>query len=91
MGSADFRAWWNALAVWLHNGFKHTVKVTQAWFADWATEGLHVYFLSPNFPQLNRIEILWRKTKRPRPSTLFEIKETEIVLRKILKSLCRKN
>jgi hypothetical protein len=44
-------------------------------FLDWQAKGLHIHFLSPYSPELNRIEILWRKMKRLRPFRLLEIKE----------------
>lgn len=101
VGGADFRTWGNALAVkcnpsipthlWLDNGPIHTAQATQALFPDWAAKGLHIHFLSPYSPELNRIEILWRKMKRLRPFVLLEIKELRIALRKILASLSRKS
>jgi hypothetical protein len=32
--------------------------LTQALFPDWQSQGLHVHFVSPYSPELNRIEIL---------------------------------
>jgi transposase len=98
---ADFRAWGNALAarcnpsvpthLWLDNGPIHTAKTTQALFPEWAAKGLHIHFLSPYSPELNRIEILWRKMKRLRPFVLLEIKALRAALRKILATLSRKS
>ena len=100
VNGADFRAWAKALAakcdpnvpthLWLDNGPIHTAKATQALFTDWATKGLHIHFLSPYSPELNRIEILWRKMKRLRPFILLGIKELRTALRKILKFISRK-
>ena len=101
VNGADFRAWAKALAakcdpnvpthLWLDNGPIHTAKATQALFTDWATKGLHIHFFSPYSPELNRIEILWRKMKRLRPFILLGIKELRTALRKILKFLSRKS
>jgi transposase len=77
--------------LWLDNGPIHKAKATLALFPEWAAKGLHIHFLSPYSPELNRIEILWRKMKRLRPFTLLEIKELRISLRKILTSLSRKS
>ena len=54
-------------------------------------QGITYSFLSPYSPELNRIEILWRKIKRLRPFILLEIKELRITSRKILTSLSRKS
>jgi transposase len=75
---------------WLDNGPIHTAKATQALFPEWACKGLHIHFLSPYSPELNRIEILWRKMKRLRPFVLLEIGALRTTLRKILASLSRK-
>ncbi len=101
VGGADFRAWGKALAakcdpaiathLWLDNGPIHTAKATQALFPEWAARGLIIHFLPPYSPELNRIEILWRKMKRLRTFVLLEIKELRLALRKILKSLSQKS
>ena len=101
MGGADFRAWGQALAakcdplvpthLWLDNGPIHTAKATMALFPQWACRGLVIHFLPPYSPELNRIEILWRKMKRLRPFVLLEIKALRVALRKVLKSLLRKS
>jgi transposase len=75
----------------LDNGPIHTAKATLALFPEWAPKGLHMHFLSPYSPELNRIEILWRKMKRLRPFILLEIKELRIALRQIQASLSRKS
>ena len=95
------QAWGNALAakcnpsvpthLWLDNGPIHKAKATLALFPEWVAKGLHIHFLSPYSPELNRIEILWRKMKRLRPFILLEIKALRISLRKILTSLSRKS
>ena len=101
MGGADFRAWGKALAakcepatpthLWLDNGPIHTAKATQALFPELAAKGLLIHFLPPYSPELNRIEILWRKIKRLRPFVLLEVKQLRFTLRKILKSSSRKS
>ena len=100
VGSADFRAWGQALAakcdplvpthLWLDNDPTLTAQATQALFPEWVSRGLIIHFLPPYSPELNRIKILWRKMKRLRPFVLLEIKALRIALRKILKSLLRK-
>ena len=45
------------------NASVHTSHAVMAKRDEWANKGLFIYFLPPYSPQLNLIEILWRKMK----------------------------
>jgi transposase len=47
----------------IDNASIHTSKATSEHFRKWEKMGLTLYFLPPYSPQLNLIEILWRKIK----------------------------
>lgn len=47
----------------LDNASTHRSKVFLARVDDWRKQGIHLHFLPPYSPELNLIEILWRKVK----------------------------
>lgn len=51
------------LVVVLDNASIHTAKALQPYWELLEEKGLRFYFLPPYSPELNRIEILWRKMK----------------------------
>ena len=53
----------NPVVVIMDNASIHKSKAVTAKMEDWERRGLTLYFLSPYSPELNLIEILWRKIK----------------------------
>ena len=53
----------NPTVVILDNASVHTSKAVCENFRKWEKRGLTLYFLPPYSPELNLIEILWRKIK----------------------------
>ena len=51
------------LTVILDNASVHTAKTIRPMLEQLKQKGLTLYFLPPYSPELNRIEILWRKVK----------------------------
>lgn len=51
------------VVVIIDNAPIHTSRAVAAKFRDWEKRGLTLFFLPPYSPQLNLIEILWRKIK----------------------------
>jgi transposase len=47
----------------IDNASIHTAKVVKAKLAEWEDRNLHLYFLPTYSPELNFIEIVWRKLK----------------------------
>ena len=47
----------------IDNASIHTAKAMTEKLGDWAKKGLHLYFLPTYSPELNLIEIVWRKVK----------------------------
>lgn len=47
----------------LDNASYHKSMATKACFERWRERGLHLFFLPPRCPHLNKIETLWRKIK----------------------------
>lgn len=47
----------------LDNARIHHAKIFQERMTEWEEKNLYIFFLPPYSPHLNRIEILWRKTK----------------------------
>jgi len=47
----------------IDNASIHTAKAITEKLDDWAGKGLHLYFLPTYSPELNLIEIVWRKVK----------------------------
>ena len=47
----------------LDNASWHKSELTRAMFSTWEAQGLHLLFLPPRCPHLNKIETLWRKIK----------------------------
>lgn len=47
----------------LDNASIHKAKIFQDKIQEWQNKNLFIFFLPPYSPHLNRIEILWRKTK----------------------------
>jgi len=47
----------------LDNASIHKAGLVQAQVANWAAQGLTLFFLPPYSPELNRVEILWRFCK----------------------------
>ena len=46
-----------------HNAAIHEADVMNKKRRQWAKQGLHLYYLPPYSPELNRIEILWKHAK----------------------------
>jgi hypothetical protein len=53
------------LTIILDNASVHTAKVISPLIEQLKKKGLTLYFLPPYSPELNRIEILWRKVQVP--------------------------
>lgn len=51
------------LTVILDNASVHTARAIEPMMEQLKKKGLTLYFLPPYSPELNRIEILWRKVK----------------------------
>ena len=51
------------LTIILDNASVHTAKAIEPLLEQLKKKGLTLYFLPPYSPELNRIEILWRKVK----------------------------
>lgn len=49
--------------VLLDNAAIHKGDIMEAKRWQWAARGLHLYYLPPYSPELNRIEILWKQAK----------------------------
>lgn len=47
----------------LDNASWHKSELTRSYFDQWEKQGLHILFLPPRCPHLNKIETLWRKIK----------------------------
>jgi transposase len=47
----------------LDNAAIHKGDVMESKRRQWARQGLHLYYLPPYSPELNRIEILWKHAK----------------------------
>lgn len=47
----------------LDNASWHKSALTKSMYTEWENQGLHLLFLPPNCPHLNKIETLWRKIK----------------------------
>lgn len=47
----------------IDNAPQHTSRLFKSHLAAWAERGLHVKYLPPYSPELNKIEILWRMIK----------------------------
>ena len=47
----------------IDNASIHTAKAMTEKLDDWEKKGLHLYFLPTYSPELNLIEIVWRKVK----------------------------
>lgn len=72
----------------LDNASVHTSKKVEAKLKEWEDRGLTLYFLPPYSPQLNLIEILWRKMKYEwMPNWAYDgITSLRIAIREIIKS-----
>jgi transposase len=72
----------------LDNASIHRSKAVAARMEEWDRRGMTLYFLSTWSPELNLIEILWRKIKYEWiPSSAYEsISNLRAALRKIIDS-----
>ena len=47
----------------IDNAPQHTSRLFKSYLQGWAERGLHIKYLPPYSPELNKIEILWRFIK----------------------------